>query len=239
MLLDKLQETHRSALVRVRRSVALRADRGWRIALLGGAVRDLVIGRQPNDLDFVLEGVEDKGALHSWATLLEDKSRVTVTGFGGLRFEVNGEQIDAWRVEDNAIGAGPDRQHETVGSVLAGGVTLTTDACAVILGATSADDVECTSHLLHALERGEVGIVSSSRLEPTIVLARAAKACVDLKLRPGPSLVAFAVANQTVGDISFAVALRHHRVDMTPAQAREVLGMAPARTRPHRATRGA
>ena len=239
MLLDKLQEPFRSVLARVRRSVALRAERGWRVALLGGAVRDLVTGRQPHDLDFVLEGVEDKNALHAWATLLDDESRVTVTGFGGLRFEVDGEQVDAWRVEDNAIGAGPGRQHETFASVLAGGVTLTTDACAVVLGATPTDDVECTSHLLHALERGEVGIVSSSRLMPTIVLARAAKACVDLKLRPGPSLVAFATANQAVGNISFEVALEHHRADMTPAQAREVLGMEPARVRPRRVVRNA
>lgn len=64
---------------------------------------------------------------------------------------------------------------------------------------------------------------------PTIVLARAAKACVDLKLRPGPSLVAFATANQAVG----------HRANMTPAQAREVLGMEPARVRPRRVVRDA
>ena len=238
MLLDKLQEPHRSALARVRRSVALRTRRGWRASLLGGAVRDLVIGRQPHDLDFVLEGVESKDALHVWATLLadgvlDDAARVIVTGFDGLRFEVDGVGVDAWRVEDNAIGAGRGRHHETIGSVLAGGVTLTTDACAVVLGATPADDVECTAHLLHALERGEVGIVSSSRLMPTIVLARAAKACVDLGLRPGPSLVEFVAAN-LVGDMSFGVALRRHRAGMTPTQAREVLGMPPAQTRPRK-----
>ena len=220
MLLDKLQEPHRSALARVRRSVTLRARRGWRASLLGGAVRDLVTGRQPHDLDFVLEGVESKDALHVWATLLtEGAHHVSVTGFGGLRFELDGVGVDAWRVEDNAIGAGPGRHHETIGSVLAGGVTLTTDACAVVLGATPADDVECTVHLLHALERGEVGIVSSSRLMPTIVRARAAKACVDLGLRPGSSLVEFAAANP-VGDMSFEVALTHHRAGMTPAQTR-------------------
>lgn len=91
-------------------------------------------------------------------------------------------------------------------------------------------------HLLHALERGEVGIVSSSRLMPTIVLARAAKACVDLGLRPGPSLVEFVAANP-VGDMSFGVALRRHRADMTPTQAREVLGMSPAQTRPRKSVR--
>lgn len=112
-------------------------------------------------------------------------------------------------------------------------MTLTTDACAVVLGATPADDVECTVHLLHALERGEVGIVSSSRLMPTIVLARAAKACVDLGLRPGSSLVEFIAANP-VGDMSFEVALTHHRAGMTPAQAREVLGMPPAQKRPRK-----
>lgn len=69
---------------------------------------------------------------------------------------------------------------------------------------------------------------------PTIVLARAAKACVDLGLRPGPSLVAFVKANQAVGDISLEVELRRHRANMTPAQVREVLGMEPARVRPHR-----
>ncbi len=233
MLLDKLQEPHRSALARVRRSVALRTRRGWRASLLGGAVRDLVTDRQPHDLDFVLDGVESKDALHVWATLLADGARVSVTGFGGLRFELDGVEVDAWRVEDNAIGAGPGRHHETIGSVLAGGVTLTTDACAVVLGATPTDDVECTVHLLHALERGEVGIVSSSRLMPTIVLARAAKACVDLGLRPGSSLVEFAAANP-VGDMSFKVALRRHRAGMTPTQAREVLGMPLAQTRPRK-----
>lgn len=58
----------------------LRARRGWRASLLGGAVRDLVIGRQPHDLDFVLEGVESKDALHVWATLLtEGAHHVSVT----------------------------------------------------------------------------------------------------------------------------------------------------------------
>jgi hypothetical protein len=100
MLLDKLQEPHRSALARVRESVK---PAWWRVALLGGAVRDLVTGRQLNDLDFVFEGVGDRDILHVWATLFG--SPVTVTGFGGLRFEIDGVGVDVWRVEDNAIGA--------------------------------------------------------------------------------------------------------------------------------------
>lgn len=219
-LLDRLAEPHRSALAELRVQFAAQAT--WRVALLGGAVRDLYLRKQPRDLDFVIEGCESADVLRAWAGY--DAKR---TGFGGCRFAVHGVPVDVWRVEDNAIGAGPGHHHDTITSVLAGGVTLTTDACAVILGAAldGRDDVECTTHLAHALERGEVDIISATRLMPSIVLARAAKACVELGLRPGPSLVDFAQANAAVGDMSFKVALDRHHAGMTPARAREVLGM--------------
>lgn len=225
-LLDRLGEPHGTALSVMRR--AFRQQPTWRAALLGGAVRDLYVGRQPRDLDFVVEGCAGKDELRGWADML--CASVQVTGFGGLRFEVAGVPVDAWRVDDNAIGAGPGRWHGSIQDVLAGGVTLTTDACAVILGDApdGEHDVECTTHLAHALERGEVGVISATRLKPTIVLARAAKACVGLGLRPGPSLVEFARANAAVCDVSFKVALDRHHSGMTPARAREVLGMPTA-----------
>ena len=47
------------------------------------------------------------------------------------------------------------------------------------------------------------------------------------------------MANQAVGNISFEVALERHRANMTPAQAREVLGMERARVQPRRVVRDA
>ena len=154
MLLDKLQEPHRSALARVRRSVTLRARRGWRASLLGGAVRDLVTGRQPHDLDFVLEGVESKDALHVWATLLadgvlDDAARVIVTALDGLRFEVDSVGVDAWRVEDPAIGAGPGRHHETIAR-----------------HATGAKTSAQTCELAHATTRAETGLWCGEKVQP-------------------------------------------------------------------------
>lgn len=223
-LLDRLAEPHRSALAALR--ARFTAQPTWRVALLGGAVRDLYLRRQPRDLDFVVESCGDRDELLAWVRGVAD-GKIDVTGFGGLRFEVQGMPVDMWRIEDNAIGAGPGRHHESIQDVLVRGVTLTTDACAVILGAAldGRDDVECTAHLSHALERGEVGIISATRLMPSIILARAAKACVELGLRPSPSLVDFVRANAVVGDMSFKVALDRHHAGMTPARAREVLGM--------------
>ena len=121
--LDSLPDRHRAALARVFE----RTPAEWGVALFGGAVRDAVLGHEPNDLDFLVEGAS-ADAVAPWLASISDDGTVATTGFGGGRATVLGVQVDAWRVEDNRLGP----PQATIAEVLRTGVTFDVEAVAIL-----------------------------------------------------------------------------------------------------------
>lgn len=123
--LDAFPDRHRAALSRVFESTPAE----WHVALFGGAVRDAVLGAEPNDLDFLVEGARTDLDVLRWLAHLSDEGCVvTKTGFGGGRATVLGVQIDAWRVEDNHLGP----PQATIAEVLRTGITFDVEGVAIL-----------------------------------------------------------------------------------------------------------
>jgi len=122
--LARMPDRHRAAYERVTAAAPV----GWRVALFGGAVRDAVLGAEPNDLDFLIEGASRGDDVLRWLAHLSDEGRVATTGFGGGRATVLGVQVDAWRVEDNRLGP----PQATIAEVLRTGVTFDVEGVAVL-----------------------------------------------------------------------------------------------------------
>ena len=123
-LLERMTPRHIAATMAVRHVLTERSKR-WRVALLGGAVRDLLVGREPRDLDFVVEGCPSRAALaEEVAAFFDLRER---TGLGGCRCLVDGVEVDLWTCEDNAVVA--CASHEEL--IAARGTTFDVD-CALI-----------------------------------------------------------------------------------------------------------
>lgn len=186
--LDSLPDRHRAALARVFES----APAATRVALFGGAVRDAVLGAEPNDLDFLVEGAPTD-AVTPWLASISDDGTVATTGFGGGRATVLGAQVDAWRVEDNRLGP----PQVTIAEVLRTGVTFDVEGVAVLehrdhcgyslLGdgwdALAARIVDVSSRDARRLQR--------PRAPLPFMLARAAKLALRRGFAFGPNLREF------------------------------------------------
>src|SRR5690349_16411869 len=96
----------------------------WRIALVGGAVRDSIAGLEPRDLDLVVEGCPSVDCLSQAIDLGSTRTKL-----GGLRLAVGGVDVDVWRVEDNVIGG----QHTTIEDVVTRGFDFDVDHGAIEL----------------------------------------------------------------------------------------------------------
>lgn len=81
--------------------------REWRAYVVGGAVRDYILGIDPHDLDIVVEGAPTRAAVHAWV----HKARGSVgvakaepwaarSCKTGARDLVMGVSVDAWRAEE-------------------------------------------------------------------------------------------------------------------------------------------
>ncbi len=186
--LARMSDRHLAAYRRVNET----APDGWRVAMFGGAVRDVVLGAQPNDLDFLVEGAQI-GAVAPWLASISDDGTVATTGFGGGRATVLGVQVDAWRVEDNRLGP----PQVTIAEVLRTGVTFDVEGVAVLehrdhcgyslLGdgwdALAARIVDVSSRDARRLQR--------PRAPLPFMLARAAKLALRRGFAFGPNLREF------------------------------------------------
>lgn len=67
------------------------------IYLLGGGIRDLLVGKIPKDLDFVVLGSDEEwiNEVFRIYKIYPNKNRL-----GGFKFEYNGTKIDLWLSED-------------------------------------------------------------------------------------------------------------------------------------------
>ena len=68
-----------------------------KIYLLGGGIRDLLVGKIPKDLDFVVLGSDEEwiNEVFRIYKIHPDRNRL-----GGFKFEYNGTKIDLWLSED-------------------------------------------------------------------------------------------------------------------------------------------
>ena len=68
------------------------------VYLLGGAIRDLIMDKEPKDLDFIVLGMEySKNILE---VLNKHKIDFTYNHFGGYRINYNGVHVDLWASND-------------------------------------------------------------------------------------------------------------------------------------------
>lgn len=68
------------------------------IYLLGGSIRDLIFAKEPQDLDFVVLGKENK----EWVLQVLNKFNVNyeINRLGGYKFTYNGTKVDLWLSDD-------------------------------------------------------------------------------------------------------------------------------------------
>ena len=105
-LIDSLPDAHRRVVDQVRHVLSERS-KTWRVALVGGAVRDIFAERCPNDLDFVVQGCKSPVLTDSddhalWVELAAAYGAER-NGFGGCRTTIDSIQIDVWNVESNVL----------------------------------------------------------------------------------------------------------------------------------------
>lgn len=215
--LDAFPDRHRAALSRVFESTPAE----WRVALFGGAVRDAVLGAEPNDLDFLVEGAPTD-AVAPWLARLSDWS-VATTGFGGGRATGFGVRVDAWRVEDNRLGP----PQATIADVLRTGVTFDVEGVAIlrhcdnrgysVLG-NGWDAIE--SRVVDVPPRGARKLLRPYAPMP-FTLARAAKLALRRGFAFGPNLRELARLEKHSTDRSLVRAGEYLSPSMSAAEVRE------------------
>lgn len=174
-ILDRMTATQDEVL----REVLSRLSRpGLRVALVGGAIRDALIGRPANDLDFVVQGCSSADEL---AALIGASVR---TGFNGVRADIDGVRVDAWRCEDHHIAGGACAELDQVVERL----TLDIDRALIILSPLRLVD----AGMLDAINARTVELCDPRGPATYAVIARAADLIVRYDFTAGPKLRAFA-----------------------------------------------
>lgn len=167
-LIDSLPDAHRRAVDAVRDALP-----GWRIALAGGAVRDIFAERMPNDLDFVVEGCPSNDHL---AQVIQDRLGLERrTGFGGCSTHLaDGVKVDVYCIQENVL-----RPCATIEELVGadggcGGFTFDADCGAIDL---AEPDELIDGGLVRVMRTGVFDLRHGRGLKtppPAIVLSRAA-----------------------------------------------------------------
>jgi tRNA nucleotidyltransferase (CCA-adding enzyme) len=182
-------------------------------ALVGGAVRDLMLGRAPREIDVVTAGAAEELA-SSLAALLGEaghESRITLhERFGTAAVEWDGGRVDIARRRAEsyrAPGALPDVREGTILEDLQRR-DFTVNAIAITLGGGSAGDTAAAEHALEDLDAGLLRVLHErSFIEDPTRLLRMARYSARLGFAPEPvtaSLAELAIGQGALQSVSNA-----------------------------------
>lgn len=224
--LERLPEQMQSTVRTIRHVLSERA-KCWRVALVGGAVRDVLTGHNPHDLDFVVQGCPSNEALIEQVTAFFGLEKRT--GFGGCRCRINGVQVDLWCVETSAL-----QPSETVEDLVgvftqgAGGLTFDADSAAIDL---AAPDHLVDGGMQRAIATATLDLQQTRRPTPRGGLVVRAAAIIDrYEWCVGPLLRAWLDTRASSGRLPSATDITSYangtgRSHLTPARVSELLSV--------------
>lgn len=182
-------------------------------ALVGGAVRDLMLGRAPREIDVVTAGAAEELAFSLAAVLGEagHESRITLhERFGTAAVEWDGGRVDIARRRAEsypAPGALPDVREGTILEDLQRR-DFTVNAIAITLGGGSAGDTAAAEHALEDLDAALMRVLHErSFIEDPTRLLRMARYSARLGFAPEPvtaSLAELAIGQGALQSVSNA-----------------------------------
>ena len=165
------------------------------VALVGGAVRDLMLGRRPRELDVVL--ADDGEAFARELASILGASVTTHGRFGTATVQWEGGRVDVAQRRGEtypAAGALPDVRPGTLAEDLARR-DFTVNALAVTLGGPRAGELDAAEHALEDLDAARLRVLHEHSFEddPTRLL-RLARYHARLQFQPEPHTAALAAA---------------------------------------------
>lgn len=198
------------------------------VALVGGAVRDLLLGREPRELDVAVDG--DAGAFAGELAALLGASVTLHERFGTAAVEWEAGRVDvaARRAETYARpGALPDVRPGSAAVDLARR-DFTVNAIAVALGGDHQGELDAAEHALEDLAAGRLRVLheQSFRDDPTRLLRLAryrARLGLDVEERTA-RLAADALADGALATVSGARVGAELRLALGEANAAAALG---------------
>ena len=187
------------------------AASGEDLSLVGGAARDLMLGREPRELDVVVAGEAAAFASELAARSGADAARVTIHGrFGTAVVEWGAARVDIAERRAESYprpGALPEVRPGSIGEDLRRR-DFTVNAIAIPLTASHRGDLHAAKHALEDLAAGRLRVLHErSFIDDPTRLLRMARYCARLGFAPEPhtgELAAAALADGALTSVSRA-----------------------------------